>query len=214
MNSGQLTWRLVLTAWLGVLVSVQTAPAESKALEERLRKIEEALLRVQRSQKDFLDLAAFQAGEERVKVGQEAPVFEVKTLDGKDVRLVDFRGKFVLLDFWSTWCPPSKEETLQLKSVQEKFKSQTNVVFVGLSLDNQAEKSREFLEDHSISRVEGFLGNWGEDIFRHGPSRKYGVNAIPSLWLIGPDGRVLAKNLRGAAVEKALTEALTIHPKP
>ena len=190
------------------------AKAEPRNLEERLQKIEQSLLKIHKSQKELLDLAAFRAGEERVKVGQDAPLFEVKTLDGQNLRLADFRGKYVMLDFWSTWCPPSKEETLLLKSVQQKFAGQTNLVFVGLSLDDQEDKSREFLDNSGIKRVEGFLGNWNQDILRNGPSRQYGVNAIPSLWLIGPDGKVLAKNLRGTGAEKALEEFLKIPANP
>jgi len=190
------------------ILSPVCGQAEDEDLDSRLQKIEERLAQIQKSQNELLELADFRAGKEKVKIGEMAPLFKTETLEGKNLRLEDFRGKYVLLDFWSTWCQPSKEETLLLKSVQQKFSTATNLVFVGLSLDDQPEKSLQFLRSNGIERQEGFLGNWNRDIFRNGPSRMYGVNAIPSLWLIGPDGKVLAKDLRGMAVEKALEEAL------
>ena len=60
-------------------------------------------------------------GEEKVKVGQEAPLFATKTTDGKDLKLADFKGKFVLLDFWATWCGPCLGETPNLKAIFEKY---------------------------------------------------------------------------------------------
>jgi len=188
------------------------AQSQSKSVEDRLQAMEEELLKIQQSQKDLIDLASFRAGGEKVKVGQEAPLFSFTTLDGKDFKLEDFRGKFVLLDFWSVWCQPSKEETLLMKSVQQQFAGKTNLVFVVLSLDDQAEKPAEFLKNAGIERIEGFLGNWNRDIYRKGPTRLYGVNAIPSIWLIGPDGRVLAKDLRGTAVSQAIEKALGANP--
>lgn len=188
--------------------------AEPPDLETRLQRIEDALLKIRTSQKELLELASFRAGEVKVVVGQEAPLFDFTTLDGKDFKFADFRGKYVLLDFWSVWCQPSKEETLLLKSVQQKFAGKTNLVFIGLSLDDRAEAPAEFLKTAGIQRVEGFLGNWNQDIFRNGPTRLYGVNSIPSIWLISPEGKVLAKDLRGMAVEKAIDQALAGSASP
>lgn len=190
------------------------AQSESKNVEERLERMEDALLKIQKSQKELIDLASFRSGEERVKVGEVAPDFNFTTLKGQDFRLSDFRGKYVLLDFWAVWCQPSKEETLLLKSVQQKFSGRTNLVFVGLSLDDHSEKPADFLKTAGIERAEGFLGNWNKDILRNGPTRLYGVKAIPSIWLIGPDGKVLGKNLRGAAVEKAIEQAMAASLNP
>lgn len=199
-------WIVVAIFWFGSWAV--SSHAETPDLVARLQRIEDALLKIRKSQKELLDLASFRAGEVKVVVGQEAPLFGFSTLDGKDFKLADFRGKYVLLDFWSVWCQPSKEETLLLKSVQQKFAGKTNLVFIGLSLDERAETPAEFLKTAGIERVEGFLGNWNQDILRNGATRLYGVNGIPSIWLISPDGKVLAKDLRGMAVEKAIDQAL------
>jgi len=138
------------------------------------------------------------------EVGQEAPGFEIKTTDDKTIKLADYRGKYVLLDFWATWCGPCRGETPNLKAVYEQFGKREDFVMVGLSLDQEKEKPIAYAKEKGTQWIDGFLGDWGKDEV----TKKYGVRGIPSIWLIGPDGKVVAKELRGEGISEAVTKAL------
>jgi len=138
------------------------------------------------------------------EVGQEAPGFEIKTTDDKTIKLADYRGKYVLLDFWATWCGPCTGETPNLKAVYEQFGKREDFVMVGLSLDQEKEKPMAYAKEKGTQWIDGFLGDWGKDEV----TKKYGVRGIPSIWLIGPDGKVVAKELRGEGISEAVKKAL------
>lgn len=139
-----------------------------------------------------------------VGVGQAAPEFDVRSLEGKPVRLADLRGKYVLLAFWATWCKPCLEETPHLKAAYEAFGKDERFVMVGLSLDEDVDAARQYVARQGLGWIQGFLGQNGEIP----PLRDFGVQGIPSIWLIGPDGRVVAKDLRGTAIKEAVERAL------
>jgi len=143
-------------------------------------------------------------GSGKVKVGQEAPLFETKTVEGKDLKLADFKGKYILLDFWATWCGPCRGETPNLKAVYEKYGKREDFVMIGLSLDKEAEKPIAYSQENGCQWVEGFLGDWGKDEV----TKTYDVHGIPSIWLIGPDGKVMANGLRGEGIMQAVSAAL------
>ena len=138
------------------------------------------------------------------EVGQEAPGFEIKTTDDKTIKLADYRGKYVLLDFWATWCGPCVGETPNLKAVFEKYGQRENFAMIGLSLDQDKEKPIAYAKEKGTGWIDGFLGDWGKDEV----TKKYGVRGIPSIWLIGPDGKVIAKGLRGEGILEAVRTVL------
>jgi len=138
------------------------------------------------------------------KVGDVAPDFEVKTLDGKTVKLSDFRGRYVLLDFWATWCGPCLGETPNLQAVYKAFGADRRFVMIALSLDADMGSPQRYVKKNGLKWIQGFLG----DMAKSKVTRLYGVRGIPQILLIGPDGRIVARDLRGGAILEAVAEAM------
>ena len=139
--------------------------------------------------------------DECISSGEMAPDFSAKTLEGKAFKLSDYRGKYVLLDFWATWCGPCRGETPNLKAVYEKYGKREDFLMIGLSLDTEVDKPLAYAKENGCVWVDGFLGDWGKDKV----TKKYGVQGIPSIFLIGPDGKVVADGLRGEGIMQAVS---------
>jgi peroxiredoxin len=142
-----------------------------------------------------------------LKPGDMAPAFEVKTIDGRTLKLADFRGKYVLLDFWATWCGPCVGETPHLKATYDAFGTNNDFVMIGLSLDENASAPRDYARRNAIQWIQGFLGAWSKATVPN----LYGVQGIPSIFLIGPDGRIVDRDLRGEEIRAAVARALGVH---
>jgi peroxiredoxin len=138
-----------------------------------------------------------------LKVGDAAPDFRVKTLDGKPLKLSDFRGKYVLLDFWATWCSPCVAEMPNLKKVYEAFGQDKRFVMISLSEDSDREAVKKFIKSQNIRWTQVFLGKLSKTI-----EADYGIYGIPTIILVGPDGKIAAYGLGGDGVKKAVSAAL------
>jgi thiol-disulfide isomerase/thioredoxin len=114
--------------------------------------------------------------------------FTMKDLDGKQVSLSSYKGKVVLLNFWATWCGPCKAEIPGFVELQEKYKDQ--LVIVGFSVDDTAEKAREYARQYKMN-YPILLGEGREDVQdAYGP-----IWGIPASFIISKDGRVCRKHL-------------------
>ncbi len=135
--------------------------------------------------------------------GVPFPDFAEKDLAGNPLALAKYRGKLVLIDFWATWCVPCVAELPNvLKAYREHHAEGFEVL--GISLDQDEKKLRTFLKEKEIPWPQYFDGQGWENKL----VRKYGIDTVPATFLLDRQGRVLAQDLRGEALEAALNKAL------
>jgi len=139
----------------------------------------------------------------RLAVGQLAPEIESFTPHNKSVKLSDFRGQYVLVDFWASWCAPCRQENPNIVKQYHAFKDRGFTV-LGVSLDNNPGSWMRAIEaDHLAWTQVSDLQAWSSDLIID-----YRIKAIPASYLVGPDGKILAKNLRGKALAEFLQQIL------
>ena len=144
----------------------------------------------------------------RITRSTVAPDFSLESLEGKTMRLSDFRGKAVLLNFWATWCGPCKIEMPWFVELQQKYGSQ-GLQVVGVAMDDASKEDiAKFAKDMGV--------NYPVLIGKEAVGDSYGgIPALPETFFIGRDGKVVDKilGLRGKAeIEDAIKKALDTQP--
>ncbi|OAV68846.1 Thiol-disulfide oxidoreductase resA [Bacteroidales bacterium Barb4] len=149
------------------------------------------------------DLDAIIGQLEQVQIGQTAPEFTLPDTAGNPVALSAFRGSYVLLDFWASWCPPCRQENPSLVKVYNEYKNR-NFTIVGISLDySQEHWLKGIADDHLAWTHVSDLNYWDSEI----PSL-YGVRGIPANVLLDPEGVIIAKNITGDKLPETLDNFL------
>lgn len=140
---------------------------------------------------------------ENVQIGKVAPEFALPDTAGVSVSLSDFRGKYVLLDFWASWCPPCRRENPNVVKAFNEYKDK-NFTVVGISLDKDKSKWLKAIADDNLTWTHlSDLKYWDSKI-----PALYGVRGIPANVLLGPDGVIIAKNITGEDLHKKLEEVI------
>ena len=135
-------------------------------------------------------------------IGQKAPELAFQNPEGKTVKLSDLKGKVVLIDFWASWCRPCRMENPNVVKAYNKYHEKGFEIY-SVSLDkDKAAWMNAIKQDGLIwpNHVSDLL------FWQSKAAQIYGVRSIPATYLIGKDGKIIAKNLRGPALEQALDQ--------
>ena len=152
------------------------------------------------AQENEADLDA-QYATELIQPGQTAPDFTMKTVEGTDFSLSQLKGKTIVIDFWASWCPDCRKDAPEIVRMYRKY-HENGIEFVGISMDTNVETwqnaiSKYEIEYPQVSELKKFKET---DI-----AKAYGVKWIPSMVVVGADGKVLLSTVMSGKVDHLLS---------
>ena len=150
-----------------------------------------------------------QAAAMATEIGQIAPTFSGPSPSGEMIALNDIKGKVTLIDFWASWCKPCRRENPNVVKVYNKYHDK-GLEIIGVSLDgsrNQRDPKAAW-----VKAIQDDNLTWNHvsnlQYFNDPMAKAYNIRSIPATFLIDENGKILAKNLRGDALEKAIAQHL------
>ncbi len=139
---------------------------------------------------------------EATSIGSKAPNFSAPTPTGEELALHDVLGKATIVDFWAAWCRPCRAENPNVVEVYNKYREK-GLAILGVSLDRTAEDWKQAIIDDGLEWNHVSNVNYFDEI-----AQLYNVNAIPATFILDENGVIVAKDLRGAALEQKIAELL------
>ena len=137
----------------------------------------------------------------KTSLGNVAPDFTLQAPDGKNVSLADFRGKYVLLDFWASWCGPCLREVPNVKKVYDKYHDK-GFEILSVSLDDKKDNWTNAIEKYDLNWVHvSSLQGWDCPV-----AKLYNVSGVPAMLLIDKEGKIIATKLRGELLMEKVAE--------
>lgn len=150
------------------------------------------------------NVTAAKAQKERLALGKQAPEFAFPTPDGtKSLGPKDFKGKFLLIDFWASWCGPCRGEVPNMKKIYADYKDK-GVEFLGVSIDSKDADWRKAMQEEDMPWPQVCAPGAGKDIMK-----EYQFGGIPYIILLDQEGRIIAKELRGEKMREAIEKAVS-----
>ncbi|MOA09274.1 Thiol-disulfide oxidoreductase ResA [compost metagenome] len=156
---------------------------------------------VNKNTKTGIDFAKRLSTARATAVGAIAPEFTQIDSLGNSIKLSDFKGKYVLIDFWASWCGPCRAENPNVVKVYEKFKDK-NFTILGISLDQKKGAWLKAINDDKLVWTQvSDLKSWENEV-----AKLYDIRSIPANLLLDKNGKIIAKNLRGEKLAEVLTQ--------
>ncbi|QOV10542.1 peroxiredoxin family protein [Viridibacillus arvi] len=179
---------LIIAAMIGIAVTnfVKTKVAEEQKVDTRATIVEDTL--------------GVKSG---LAIGELAPDFELETLEGKKVKLSDFRGKKVILNFWATWCPPCKAEIPHMQKYYEKYAEEDNFEIVAVNLTSYKESVKyvkKFVKTYEMT-FPVLLDTKGEQM------DAYEIYVVPTTYYLDTKG-IVQKKVRGPVDQDSMRESI------
>ena len=179
----------------------------SKALYQDLASLDSVMQIVKYSGKmaPVQDWRANLEKKEATKAGKMFVDFKGQNIDGGVSALSDYvgKGKYVVADFWASWCGPCRAEIPNLKAISKEYSSDKLIV-LGINVWDQEQKFKEALANEGIDYPQIYVPQNGE----YNATELYGIQGIPQIILFGPDGTIIKRDLRGDGIKKAIEEAM------
>jgi peroxiredoxin len=147
-------------------------------------------------------LSARIEGKKRSTVGSQAPDFTMKDINGNEIKLSDYKGKYILIDFWASWCGPCRKENPYLKDAYNRLKDK-NFVIIGVSLDENADKWKQAIEQDQLPWIH--ISDLKKE---NRVAQIYGVQPIPDNFLVSPEGKIIGRGFHGVNLGNELAEIL------
>ncbi len=185
------------------LLNLKTIPA--KEAQEKYAALDDTLktTRLGKNLDQLINNAIAVSMQKRIDIGSEAEDFSAPTPDGKLLSLKESMGKVTIIDFWASWCKPCRIENPNVVRVYNKYHAK-GLNIIGVSLDKKQESWTKAIADDNLDwNHVSHLQFWQEPI-----ARTYGVRSIPATFILDEKGNVIAKNLRGPALESKISELL------